>query len=101
MRFKINRDGGLRELYRRGESADLWRRLERAVAKAFVARIKFIKAATDERDLRAMRSLNYEKLERNDTDHSLRLNDQWRLIVIWQEDDNGRYLWIDRIEDYH
>jgi toxin HigB-1 len=47
------------------------------------------------------RGLHFERLERNAEEHSIRLNDQWRLIVRFREDDGGRYMWIDKIEDYH
>jgi proteic killer suppression protein len=101
MRFRINPDGGLRELYLNPKRAKLARRLDVGVADAFIRRVKLIKSAVDERDLHALRSAKFEKLQRNDEDHSIRLNDQWRLIVMWRDDAQGRYLWIDRIEDYH
>jgi proteic killer suppression protein len=41
-----------------------------------------IRNARDERDLRALRSLNYEALKGNRShQNSIRLNQQWRLIL--------------------
>jgi toxin HigB-1 len=44
-------------------------------------RIRFLKQAADERDLYAMASLHYEKLQgKREGQRSIKLNDQWRLI---------------------
>jgi toxin HigB-1 len=54
--------------------------------------------------LYAQKSLRYEKLQGSrgkDRERSLRLNDQWRLIVTEEADEEGRYLLIHKIEDYH
>jgi addiction module HigA family antidote len=52
------------------------------VVKAFRRRIQAIRAALDERDLVSVRGNNFEKLK-GDRSHqySMRLNDQWRLIL--------------------
>lgn len=63
-----------------------------------------IDAAVDERDLYAQKGLRFEKLKGkrgNQGQRSLRLNDQWRLIVTVDEDNEGNYLTIIDIEDYH
>lgn len=45
-------------------------------------RIRFLREALDERDLYAMRSLHYEKLEGDrEGQRSIRLNNKWRLII--------------------
>lgn len=45
-------------------------------------RIRFLKEADDERDMYAMASLHYEKLQgRREGQRSIKLNDQWRLIL--------------------
>lgn len=49
------------------------------VVKAFYQRIQAVIAAKDERDLRALKSLHYEKLKGSGERYSIRLNDQWRL----------------------
>ena len=71
------------------------------VAKAFRKRMQFIRAAGDERDFHMMKSLHYEKL-RGDREgqHSMRLNDQWRL-VLRIEVAVGKTAVIIEVVDYH
>ena len=72
------------------------------VVSAFFEVMAVIDSALDERDLYALKGLRYEKLagERREQ-HSLRLNRQFRLIVERAQDDDGLYLLIVNIEDYH
>ena len=61
--------------------------LDAAVVKAFRKRMQFIRAAVDERAFRAMKSLHYEKLQGDRAGQcSMRLNDQWRLILRIRQD---------------
>jgi toxin HigB-1 len=63
-----------------------------------------IDAALDERDLYANKGLRFEKLvgqRGKQGQRSLRLNKQWRLIVTLGADEEGVYLQIIDIEDYH
>ncbi|NJN86821.1 MAG: plasmid maintenance system killer [Leptolyngbyaceae cyanobacterium SL_7_1] len=63
-----------------------------------------IDAALDERDLYAQKGIRFEKLagqRGKQGQRSLRLNKQWRLIVTLEEDEEGSYLQIIDIEDYH
>ena len=72
------------------------------VVNGFFRVMAVIRNAQDERDLRALRSLNYEALQgAHRHQNSLRLNRQWRLIVERREDEEGRLLWVVDIEDYH
>ena len=72
------------------------------VVDAFVDVMSVISAAVDERDLHELKGLRYEKLKGDrKRQHSIRLNDQFRLIVEREKDDQGRYLLIVGIEDYH
>ena len=72
------------------------------VVNCFFRVLAIIRNAQDERDLRVLRSLNYEALKgKRSHQNSLRLNQQWRLIVERQEDAAGRLLWLIDIEDYH
>lgn len=74
----------------------------RDVVKAFRKRIQFIRAARDERDFYAMRSLNFEKLKgKREGQHSMRLNDQWRLILELVKRNDGKVVVIVEIADYH
>ncbi len=74
------------------------------VVDDFFEVMAIIDAAVDERDLYAQKGLRFEKLQGkrgNQGQRSLRLNNQWRLIVTVDEDEDGNYLTIIDIEDYH
>lgn len=61
-----------------------------------------IVAANDERDLYELRYLRFEKLKGDRSkDRSMRLTDQFRLILRLSEDEQGKYILICNIEDYH
>lgn len=61
-----------------------------------------IKSAVSEADLRALKSLHYEKLSGNrEGQRSLRLNNLQRLIVQVEEDEKGKLFSIIEIVDYH
>jgi proteic killer suppression protein len=95
-RFKTRK---LEALYTEEKGAH---RYPASVVDAFFEVMSIIDAAVDERDLYTLKGLRYEKLKGSrQSQHSLRLNDQFRLIVERQEDEQGRYLLIVNIEDYH
>jgi toxin HigB-1 len=73
-----------------------------ALVKAFRKRMWVIRNAVDERDLRQVKANRFEKLKGDrEHQHSMRLNDQWRLIIeIGGEGANKRLLVVG-IEDYH
>jgi toxin HigB-1 len=63
-----------------------------------------VQAASNERDLYANKGLRFEKLSgkrSKQNQRSLRLNKQWRLIVVLEQDKEGKYILIIDIEDYH
>jgi len=72
------------------------------VVKAYRKRVAMIRAADDERVFYGLKSLHYEKLK-GDRKHqrSMKLNDQWRLILEIDGDGPNRVVWIVAIEDYH
>jgi toxin HigB-1 len=72
------------------------------VVKAFRKRIQAIRAAVDERDLRAVRGNNFEKLKGNRAhQYSMRLNDQFRLIMEVKKSTPKNIVVVIDIEDYH
>jgi proteic killer suppression protein len=74
------------------------------VVDDFFEVIAIIGSAPDQRDLYAQKGLRFEKLSGKrgkQGQRSLRLNQQWRLIVTLEEDEQGAYLQIHGIEDYH
>ena len=73
-----------------------------AIVKAFRKRMWLIRQAMDERDLYQMKGQHFEKLK-GDRSHqrSMKLNDQWRLVLELVEGNPGKKVRIVGIEDYH
>src|SRR5262249_42295631 len=73
-----------------------------ALVKSYRRRMQQIRAALDERDLYAAKGMRFEKL-RGDRQHqhSIRLNDQFRLILELVESAQTKRIRIVAIEDYH
>jgi toxin HigB-1 len=73
-----------------------------AVVRAFRKRMQAIRAAEDERAFYALKSLHFEKLKGNRShQHSMRLNEQWRLILEFDGAGKGKVVLVIAIEDYH
>jgi proteic killer suppression protein len=90
------------DLDRLDTDADFDGGFAQAIVRAFRKRMQFIRAATDERDFFAMRSLHFEKLKgKRGHQYSMRLNDQWRLVLEMQGKGSDKVLVIIAIEDYH
>src|ERR1700738_4672928 len=72
------------------------------IGNAFRRRMQLIRCASDERDLCAMRAVKFERLKGNrEHQHSMRLNDQWRLIMELEGSNPKKTVCIVAIEDYH
>jgi proteic killer suppression protein len=73
-----------------------------AIVRAFRLRVQSIQSAEDERDLYAFSSFRFEKLSgKRQYQHSLRLNDQYRLILEFEGAGRNKIVRIVGIEDYH
>lgn len=73
-----------------------------SVVKAYRKRMQQIRAATDERTFYARRSLRFEKLQgQQEGQYSMRLNDQFRLIVALRGNAPNKTVHILEIVDYH
>ena len=73
-----------------------------STVKGFRKVMQFIRAAPDERDFYAMKSLHYEKLKGSRShQHSFRATIKWRLIVEFEGDAPNKVVRIKGIEDYH
>ena len=73
-----------------------------AIVKVYRRRVAFIRAAPDERDFYSMNSLNFERLKVNrEHQYSMRLNDQWRLILEFSGKASSKVVTVVGIEDYH
>ncbi len=72
------------------------------VVKAYRKKVGLLVAANDERDLININSLHYKKLVGNRAgQHSIRLNNQWRLILNVITADDDKTMLILEIVDYH
>lgn len=73
-----------------------------SLVKKFRNRIHRIRQAMNSKDLYALRSSRLEKLKgKRKHQHSMRLNDQFRLIVEFRKRDSKELIAIIAIEDYH
>jgi proteic killer suppression protein len=74
----------------------------RAVVTAFFDVMAAIGAASDERDIYALKSLHFEALKGDRLgQRSIRLNRQYRLILRIETDPNGKTVVVIDIADYH
>lgn len=72
------------------------------IIKAYRKKIQILKGAVDERDLRAMRSLHLEQLKGDRAgSSSIRLNKQFRLILKFTTNSDGRVVIVIEMVDYH
>jgi proteic killer suppression protein len=101
IRVKIEYDD--EDLRRLAEELDFRiKKWGRDLVVAYRKKVQILASAKDERDLQAMRSLNLEKLKGARTgQHSIRLNDQFRLILKFRTDDDGRVVVVVELVDYH
>lgn len=76
-----------------------------AVVKSYRRKMRVIRDADDERDLRAMKSLHFEKLKASGSNgqdvYSVRLNDQWRLAFNILNTEPKHTIYVLAIVDYH
>lgn len=77
-------------------------RLPVAVIKSARRKLTVIRAAPDDRALRNWKSLHYEKLKGSrEGMHSIRLNDQFRMVLTVDVTKDPHVAVILAIEDYH
>jgi proteic killer suppression protein len=93
-------------------SDEQWDRLEtefnftagfaREIVRAYRKLMQSIRSAPDERTFYAMKSLHFEKLKGSrDHQRSMRLNNQWRLIIEIRPSQPKNVVIVIGIEDYH
>jgi len=72
------------------------------IPRAYRKAIQALRAAPDERVLRQMKSFRFEKLAGGRShQRSIRLNEQWRLILEFQGEAKEKIAVVIAIEDYH
>jgi len=73
-----------------------------SIVRAFRTRVQYIREARDERDFYSYKAWRYEKLKGDRAgQHSMRLNDQWRIILEIEEQGSEKLVVVVGIEDYH
>jgi proteic killer suppression protein len=73
-----------------------------AIVTAYRRVMQVIRAAPDERVFYNLKSLLFEKLKGNrSSQHSMRLNKQWRLIIEFEGAAPHKLVAVISIEDYH
>jgi proteic killer suppression protein len=73
-----------------------------SIVKAYRKRLQQIRAAPDERTFYGLRSMRFEKLSGGRKgQYSMRLNDQWRLIVAFRGKASAKTIIVMEIVDYH
>jgi proteic killer suppression protein len=72
------------------------------IVRAYRKAVLHIRSAADERTFYARRSFRFEKLlGKREGQYSMRLNDQWRLIVELTGEAPSKTVLIVEIADYH
>jgi toxin HigB-1 len=72
------------------------------LVRAFRKAMQHIRAASDERVFYSRKSLHFEKLKGDrEGQHSMRLNDQWRLILELHGKAPKKTVHVVEITDYH
>ena len=75
---------------------------DKATVKGFRKVMQIIRAAPDERDFYALKSLHFEKLKgAREHERSMRVTDKWRLIMELVGEAPNKVVKIKGIEDYH
>jgi proteic killer suppression protein len=76
--------------------------LGKPLVRAFRKTLNIVRRVSAASELRNWRGLHFEKLKGDRShQHSLRLNDQWRLVVELESTQNGEQIVVKEIVDYH
>ena len=94
-------DKCIERVYTEGRSARAARRYPPEVVKLFFRRIASIDAALTEMDLYQLKGARLEKLKTKPGIYSMRLNDQWRLELNFEETPEGRVVIIRDISKHY
>jgi proteic killer suppression protein len=90
------------ELERLAFDRDYQTNISTDLVRSYRRKIQTIISASSRSDLRAIRGLRLKKLKGNLKDqYSIRVNDQWRLIVIFASSEHGEVVSVISFEDYH
>lgn len=88
----------LEKLYLFGTGSEKY---PQGIVDAFMKRVRTIESALDERDLRALKSLHFEKLKAERNKYCVRLNKEWRLILTIEKDKDGKIIVLLEINNHY
>jgi toxin HigB-1 len=88
----------LQELYESGKGKDQY---PDEIVNLFLRRVRTIEGVTDERELRALKSLHFEKLKGRKNQYSIRLNKHWRLLLTFEKDREGKIMVIIEVNNHY
>lgn len=71
------------------------------IVKSYIKKVILIQELENENDLRAYKSLHFEKLKLSTNQHSLRLNDKYRLIIEIQKNWSVKIIFIKEISKHY
>ena len=91
-------DEKLEKLYLHGTGS---KKYPEGVVEVFLRRVRTIEGATDERDMRALKSLHFEKLKGFKNRYSMRLTKTWRLILTFEKNKDGKIVVIIEINKHY
>jgi proteic killer suppression protein len=93
-------DDDLRRLY--AERGFHLKRFGPDLVRAYRKQVGLLASVSGEGELRNFKGARLEKLRGDRAgQHSIRLNDQWRLILQFRTDDDGKSVVVIEIVDYH
>lgn len=77
-------------------------KMDRSLVRAFRKALNLLRNVANETELYQWHSYHFEKLKgKRAHQRSLRLHNQWRLIVEIKEEQGGNVIVVKGIEDYH
>lgn len=97
MRYRFA-DSKLEKLYLYGTGSE---RYPQGILDVFIRRVRTIEGDRDERDLRALKSLHFEKLRGERSKYSIRLNKGWRPILTIEKDKDGKIVVLIEINNHY
>ena len=78
------------------------RRFHPDLIKSYIKKITLLYSVSSQLELRQHKALRLEQLRGDRAgQHSIRLNDQFRLVLTFERDDEGQYVVVVEIIDYH
>lgn len=78
------------------------RRFHADLIKAYRKKVTLLYSVSSQLELRQHKALRLEQLRGDRAgQHSIRLNDQFRLMLTFQRDDEGQYVVVVEVIDYH